>query len=90
MLEAIAAYRIEGVETTLPFGTFVCKHPAFISGDFDTHFVQNHFTPEAILTDQEEEASIAAHLGALLMEERYSNLTVPELHSKDWLRKKER
>lgn len=90
MLEAIAAYRIEGVETTLPFGTFVCKHPAFTSGDFDTHFVQNHFTPEAILTDQEEEASIAAHLGALLMEERYSNLTVPKLHSKDWLHKKER
>ncbi|HKK77903.1 MAG TPA: acetyl-CoA carboxylase biotin carboxylase subunit [Saprospiraceae bacterium] len=90
MLEAIADYRIEGVETTLPFGTFVCKHPDFISGDFDTHFVQNHFTPEAILKDQEEEAHIAAHLGAFLMEEHYSNLSVPVLDSKDWLRKKDR
>lgn len=90
MLEAIADYRIEGVETTLPFGTFVCKHPAFVSGDFDTHFVQSYFTPEAILQDQDAEASIAAHIGAFLMKEHYANLTVPVLTSKDWLHKKAR
>lgn len=85
MLEAIADFRIEGVETTLPFGTFVCKHEAFISGDFDTHFVQKYFTPEAIKEDQKEEAQIAATLAASLMEKHYVDLTVPKLNSKDWL-----
>ena len=27
---------IEGIETTLPFGSFVMDHQAFISGNFDT------------------------------------------------------
>lgn len=89
MLEAISNYRIEGVETTLPFGTFVCKHPDFKRGDFDTHFIQNHFTPEAIYNDQEEEATIAAHLAAYLMKEHYSILSVPQLKSKDWLRNRD-
>src|SRR5690606_7739175 len=43
MLEAIADYKVEGVETTLPFGTFVCEHDAFRSGNFDTHFVKKYY-----------------------------------------------
>ena len=41
MLHAIENYHIEGVQTTLPFGKFVCEHEAFVSGNFDTHFVKN-------------------------------------------------
>ena len=39
MIDAIDAYRIEGVATTLPFGRFVMEHEAFRSGRFDTGFV---------------------------------------------------
>ena len=42
MITAIENYQIEGIETTLPFGRFVCKHNAFRSGNFDTHFVKKH------------------------------------------------
>lgn len=49
-LRAIADYDIVGVETTLGFCTFVLQHPAFISGDFDTHFVKKYFTPEVLQT----------------------------------------
>ncbi|MBK9335682.1 MAG: acetyl-CoA carboxylase biotin carboxylase subunit [Lewinellaceae bacterium] len=45
MKEAIAAYEIEGVATTLPFGRFVMDHPAFVSADFDTNFIKNYYTP---------------------------------------------
>ncbi|MEM6515737.1 MAG: acetyl-CoA carboxylase biotin carboxylase subunit [Bacteroidota bacterium] len=62
MIKAISEYEIEGVETTLPFGDYVCKHPAFKSGDFDTHFVKNHYAPETILQQQKTEAKIAAVL----------------------------
>ncbi len=60
MIEAIAAYQIEGVETTLPFGTYVCEHDAFRSGNFDTHFVKNHYAPEKLIEQQKSEARIAA------------------------------
>ena len=40
MKEAIRNYEIVGVQTTMDFATFVMDHPAFTSGDFDTHFVK--------------------------------------------------
>ena len=43
MIRAIDDYTIIGVNTTLSFGKFVMKHPLFIKGKFDTHFVKNHF-----------------------------------------------
>ena len=48
MIKAIDNYHVEGVQTTLPFGKFVCKHEAFRSGNFDTHFVKNIIHPEAL------------------------------------------
>lgn len=46
MKTAIREFKIEGVSTTLPFGTFVFEHDAFLIGKFDTHFVKNYYTPE--------------------------------------------
>ncbi|WP_044397345.1 acetyl-CoA carboxylase biotin carboxylase subunit [Lacinutrix sp. Hel_I_90] len=60
MLKAINDYKIEGVETTLPFGSFVFEHEAFRSGNFNTHFVKQYYSPEALKEKQEEEAKIAA------------------------------
>ncbi|HLV70091.1 MAG TPA: hypothetical protein VKY34_05240, partial [Xanthomarina sp.] len=62
MITAIENYHIEGIQTTLPFGTFVCEHEAFRLGDFDTHFVKKYYSPEALLSKQQEEANIAAIL----------------------------
>ena len=60
MIYAIDNYKVEGIETTLSFGKFVCKHDAFISGNFDTHFVKHYYSPEVIKKDQEDQAKIAA------------------------------
>ncbi|PTM07068.1 MAG: acetyl-CoA carboxylase biotin carboxylase subunit [Bacteroidetes bacterium] len=60
MIKAIDNYHIVGVQTTLPFGRFVCEHEAFISGNFDTHFVKNYYSPEKLLKQHKEEAEIAA------------------------------
>jgi len=65
MVRAIDEYIIHGVQTTLPFGRFVMKHEAFTSGNFNTHFVQNHFNPEMLKGEQadaELAAIIAAHV----------------------------
>jgi propionyl-CoA carboxylase alpha chain len=60
MLDAIKNFKIEGVATTLPFGTFVFEHEAFFSGHFDTHFVKNYYNPEKIKEKQKANAEAAA------------------------------
>jgi acetyl-CoA carboxylase biotin carboxylase subunit len=65
--KAIADYKILGVKTTLPFGTFVLNHSAFTTGNFDTKFVDNYFHPEQI---NEEEALLVALIAAKLYDEK--------------------
>ncbi|KAA5823608.1 acetyl-CoA carboxylase biotin carboxylase subunit [Algibacter amylolyticus] len=60
MIKAIENYHVKGIETTLPFGKYVCEHEAFRSGNFDTHFVKNYYSPEALKAETENEAKIAA------------------------------
>lgn len=56
MIKAIDDYEISGLRTTLDFGKFVMKHPAFRSGNFDTNFIKNYFSdPSILLTAQDEE-----------------------------------
>lgn len=69
MIKAIDMYRIEGVETTLSFGKFVCEHEAFVQGNFDTHFVKTHFSPDAIKGIRSKEARWAALLALKLYDE---------------------
>ena len=60
MLKAIQDYKIEGVSTTLPFGTFVFEHEAFVSGNFDTNFVKKFYSADIIKENQAKEAEVAA------------------------------
>ena len=66
MKEAIRAYEVEGVQTTLPFGVFVLDHPAFISADFDTHFVNQYYTPAKLVEREKGGAEVAALLALKL------------------------
>ncbi|MES2139841.1 MAG: acetyl-CoA carboxylase biotin carboxylase subunit [Bacteroidota bacterium] len=70
MIRAIDDYKITGVETTLSFCKFVLQHKAFTSGYFDTHFIKDHFSPEMLSTENDEEAIVAALFGAKLMNEK--------------------
>lgn len=84
MIEAISNYKIEGVQTTLPFGKFVCEHDAFRSGDFDTHFVKNYYAPEKLKAQQRAEAKIAALLGLKIYLENKKQLKVIEVKESNW------
>lgn len=77
MIEAIDQYLIIGVQTTLPFGKFVCQHEAFQTGNFDTHFVQKYFKADQLLADMEDEAEIAALLALKIYFEDQKLLRVP-------------
>ncbi len=60
MKKAITEYKIEGLATTLPFGTFVLEHEAFLTGKFDTHFVKKFYTTEKITEKLKANAEAAA------------------------------
>ncbi len=61
MLRAISEYNIVGVKTTLPFGEFVMRHPAFVDGSFTTKFVEQYFKPEMLQKEVTDElAKVAA------------------------------
>ncbi len=68
MTRAIDEYEISGVATTLEFCRFAINHEAFVSGNFDTHFVTDHFKPEYLDEPQlENEEALAAFIGSALM-----------------------
>ncbi|MFN1833716.1 acetyl-CoA carboxylase biotin carboxylase subunit [Balneola sp. MJW-20] len=64
MLRALDEYEIAGCKTTIPFCEFTLRHPAFVEAKYDTHFVQDHFTPDNMYEEDNELAVILA--GALL------------------------
>jgi len=84
MKEAISAYEIEGVATTLPFGSFVMEHPAFVAADFDTNFIKNYYTPDVLLQAQQEPATIAAQLALRLHLQQKRQLTVLDQTESNW------
>lgn len=77
MLKAIQDYKVKGVQTTLPFGAFVMEHEAFRSGNFDTHFVKNYYSPEAIHQKHTQEAEIAALIALRQYLEDQKTLQLP-------------
>ncbi len=85
MIRAIEDYKVAGVETTLSFGKYVMQHPAFISGDFDTHFVKNHFDPAKLDETNNIEAEVAAMLATTLMSKgKASVATQPAASRSRW------
>lgn len=65
MLRALDEYEIAGCRTTIPFCKYVLNHESFTSGDYDTHFVPDHFSAEkldATITDGNKVKALAAAL----------------------------
>jgi propionyl-CoA carboxylase alpha chain len=62
------------LETTLGFCRFVMDHPAFRSGNFDTRFVENYFSPAVLQKEgSAEEAMLAALVATSFLEKSKSN-----------------
>lgn len=84
MTRAIDEFQINGIETTLSFCKFAINHEAFVSGNFDTKFVENHFKPELLDTGSKEEEKIAAIMAVMALEETNSVKVNTNKSSKQW------
>jgi acetyl-CoA carboxylase biotin carboxylase subunit len=70
LTRAIEEFRINGIETTLPFGKWAINHEAFVKGQFDTHFIANYYKPELLEQFSEEQKEIAALLAVNIFKEK--------------------
>lgn len=68
MLTAIQNFQVEGISTTLDFGAFVMQHPDFVSGNFDTNFVNKNWNSDALNKLFDKQKQIAAWLLSNLMQ----------------------
>ena len=68
MDRALAEYDVAGVRTTIPFCRLVMRHPAFTSGQFDTGFVAEHFSPDALAPSEDAERLAAVAAGLLRLD----------------------
>jgi len=84
MREAIDNYKIEGAETTLPFGRYVCDHEAFTSGHFDTHFVKKYYKAEHIAEKQKAAMEVAAKAGLKFFLDAKAKLRVNDAMESNW------
>ena len=82
MLRAINDYKISGVKTTLDFCAFVLRHEKFVSGNFDTHFIQHHFKPEFLDKTKEDEVLVAAAFANFFLDDQQNKVSaLPDLSS---------
>ncbi len=87
MIDAIKLYKIKGVATTLPFGLFVMEHDAFVSGHFDTNFVPQHYTADAIKEKQKNNAEAAALVALKYYLNKQKLVKAVENKSTSWKRR---
>ncbi len=68
MRRALEEYEVSGIKTNIPFFLRVLEHPDFISGNFDTGFIdrllENGFALDGASADAERVAALAAAIAA--------------------------
>jgi len=86
MLRALQEYRVEGIQTTIPFFTFLMRHPDFRAANFDTGFI-DALLPQLDLEhraadDVSRDAALMA--AAILAFEDAQNVRLPDEADSRW------
>jgi acetyl-CoA carboxylase biotin carboxylase subunit len=58
MKRALSEYQVYGIKTTIPFFMQILHHPRFLSGDYNTHFIDTLGKEKARKETQEEIAAL--------------------------------
>jgi acetyl/propionyl-CoA carboxylase alpha subunit len=82
--EAIDNFRINGIETTLPFGKWAIQQNAFKEGQFDTGFIPKYFKPEYLEVNTEEELALASSIATLIFKEKTSSKKPIPARKSNW------
>jgi len=86
MRRALLEYRVDGIQTTIPFFSFIMEHPDFLAAKFDTGFI-DRLLPEldlhhGITNEAHVDAAIVA--AAILAFEETQQVRLPEETDSPW------
>ncbi len=85
MRRALEEYRIMGVKTNIPFHQHMMDSHRFLSGQFDTSFVENRFSMDDREARHSQEAALLAVLAAHEQSQRAAQLVAPgERDTSNW------
>src|SRR5437660_11166070 len=88
MKRALAEYRVEGIQTTIPFFSFLMDHDDFRAARFDTGFI-DRLLPELDLEhrkDGERQMDAAIAAAAIFAFEETQSVRLPEERDSAWKR----
>jgi len=86
MKRALTEYRVDGIDTTIPFFTWLMDHPDFRAANFDTSFIDRHL-PEMDLErhgDSETHVEAAIAAAAIMTFEDSQRVPVSEERESPW------
>lgn len=87
MRRALSEYRVEGIETTIPFYAAIMDHPDFRAGRFDTGFIDRFLRESPLETASLEGRTEAAIIAAAIMAfEESQDVRIPEERDSLWKR----
>jgi len=87
MKRALSEYRVEGIDTTVPFHSFIMDHPEFRAGRFDTGFIEK-ILPSLNESLAQGTASFDAAVAAAAISafEQSQNVQLPHAQDSAWRR----
>ncbi|MEX0895024.1 MAG: acetyl-CoA carboxylase biotin carboxylase subunit [Balneolaceae bacterium] len=66
MLRALDEYEVAGCRTTIPFCSYVLKHPDFVRAEYDTYFVDEVYSPEYLSAEDDPSGAVLSVAAAIL------------------------
>ncbi len=87
MKRALQEYRVEGIETTIPFFTMLMENEDFLAARFDTGFIDRYLKSADLgrsVDEEQQEAAIVA--AAILAYEESQSVRLPEETDSAWKR----
>jgi acetyl-CoA carboxylase, biotin carboxylase subunit len=85
MRRALVEYRVDGIETTIPFFRFIMDHPDFRAARFDTGFI-DRVLPQMSLDAIDGHADAAIAAAAIMAFEESLQIHLPEDSESKWKR----
>ena len=85
MKRALGEYRVEGIDTTIPFFTYIMNHPDFQAARFDTGFI-DRILPEMTFERGGGDVDAAMAAAAILAFEESEQVRLPETTDSAWKR----
>lgn len=88
MRRALTEYRVEGIDTTIPFFTFIMNHPDFVAARFDTGFIDSLLGHADFARGPADEATVDAAItaAAIMAFEDSQRVQIPTDRDSPWKR----